>query len=128
MAHHSQSDVRPVQIAHADAPIVRAPAVELAAKFATENEGTHRLGCPDTAWLITFGSREALETNRQAADLDGVAVADVGDGANECPAATISSHSGPGERQETGKQAEQAVVHDLLITNVKVENLQPSYT
>jgi hypothetical protein len=65
LAHHGHSDVSAVQIAHADTTILRALAVELAPKFATEHKGTHSLACLGAARLITFRSREALQWDRQ---------------------------------------------------------------
>jgi hypothetical protein len=40
----------------------------------------------------------------------------------------LSDRGRPREDQQAGEHAEEAAVHDLLITNVQVEGLEPSYT
>jgi hypothetical protein len=51
----------------------------------------------------------------------------VGDLAGQGAAGAISSRSGPRDHK-AGEQAQDAAVHDLLITNAQVEALDASYT
>jgi hypothetical protein len=78
-AERDRSDDRAVQVADADAAVVGALAVQLAADLAAEHEPRHGRRGLAAARLIVFRRGEPLKSDRHAADLDRVAVADVRD-------------------------------------------------
>jgi hypothetical protein len=60
--------------------------------------------------------------SRHAAQLDRIAVPNLGDFPDQRSAEALSSRDGPGEH------AHEAGVHDLLTANVQVDDLESSYT
>jgi hypothetical protein len=114
---HDLADVRAVQVADSDAAIARPLAVELAPQGTALNQFEHGLGGLGTTRLVTLRRGQTVEADRHAADHDRVAISDVGDWPGQATARTISGRGGPGEDQQAGEHAEEAIVHDLLITN-----------
>jgi hypothetical protein len=126
--NHDLADVGAVDVADAGAPVVGAGPVELAPDRPATHQLDHRLARLGATGFIPFGGRESAQANRHASQLDRVAVPNVGDLPDQRPADTLSSRGGPREHQEVGEQGQEAAVHDLLITNVQVEDLDASYT
>jgi hypothetical protein len=71
--NHDLADVRTVQVADPDTPIVGALAAQLAPELPPLDHLPHRLGGLCTTGLVVLGRREALKPDWQPADLDGVA-------------------------------------------------------
>ena len=88
----------------------------------------HGLARIRAAGLVPLRRSEPLQPDRHFAQLDRVAVADVGNLPGQLFPGTLCRRGGPREHQEAGEQAEQAAVHDLLTTNAQVEDIDPSYT
>jgi hypothetical protein len=128
LTNHHLADVLTREIANPDAAIARPVAVQLAPQGAALNQLEHSPCGLGTTRFVTFGRGPPIEADRHTADHDRVAISNVGDLAGQGAASAISGRSGPGEHQDRDEQAQEAAVHDLLITNVQVEDAESSYT
>ena len=124
--NHHLADVRAVEVADPGAAVVCARPVKLAPDRPTLrqlDQGLTRLGA---AGFIPLRHRESAQADRHTPSSIVSPSRTQVTSPTSAPRTTLSSRGGPREHQKAGEQAEEAAVHDLLITNAQVEDLDAS--
>jgi hypothetical protein len=114
LAHHRLRNIFCFQVAHPHAPLVRTLTVQLTAQAATEHKGTHGISCLGAARLITLGGCQAVETNRQAAQLDRIAIPHMRHDPSQASSGTTRNFKGRASEERSRPSEQQGAFHFLV--------------